>query len=255
MTLKSLGLALDVLAMFTKENPSWGLRDLSKEMGVNHTVLYRILRTFEERKIIVQDESSKKYQLGSGLASVLAAYKDQNKMSDLVYPVMKELSNTTRESVFLTWLIDDAGVTVEIAEGPSNIRFAVSKGTVTPLHAGASSKAILAFLSQEDKNRVLKKNLERLTSKTMTSKEKLMKELDKIQEDKWAYTFGEFSEDVFGLSTPIFDQLGNVIASLTIAGPVYRIDEERKDIMLKHLQEATAQITEYVNLFDRKMYH
>lgn len=255
MTLKSLGLALDVLAMFTKETPLWGLRDLSKEMGVNHTVLYRILRTFEERKIIVQDESSKKYQLGSGLASVLAAYKDQNKMSDLVYPVMKELSNTTRESVFLTWLIDDAGVTVEIAEGPSNIRFAVSKGTVTPLHAGASSKSIFAFLSEEDKNRILKKNLEQLTSKTVTSKKSLMKELDKIQRDKWAYTFGEFSDDVFGLSTPVFDHLGNVIASLTIAGPVYRINEERKDIMLKQLQEATAQITEYVNIFDRKIYY
>lgn len=255
MTLKSLGLALDVLEMFTKDTPSWGLRDLSKEMNVNHTILYRILKTYEEKKIIIQDQNTKKYHLGPGLAGVLSAYLHQNKLSDFVYPVMQELSQKTGESVFLTWLINDTGVTVEIAEGPSNIRFAVSKGTVSPLHAGASSKSILAFIPLGEQERILENELMQLTLNTRTEKEELFLDIEEIKRDGWAYTVGEFSDDVFGLSVPIFDQTGEVLASLTIAGPAYRINEERKMSMLSDLKKSVGQVTEFISLFDKKFYY
>lgn len=254
MTLKSLGFAIEVLSMFTKENPSWGLRDLSKEMKVNHTIIYRILRTFEDRKILIQNPDSKKYELGPGLAPLLAAYRIKNKMSDLILPIMEELSKETGESVFLTWKEGYEGVTVEIAESSSNIRFAVSKGTRTPLYLGASTKSIMAFLSEEEQKGIIAQGLKKMTEKSTTEKEKLLEDLKVIKERKWAYTEGEYSDDVFGISTPLFNSEGRIMASLTIAGPVYRINEENKKVILSMLLESTEKIAEIISIFDKNNY-
>src|SRR5699024_6806310 len=235
MTLKSLSLAIEVLSMFTKETPIWGLRDLSKEMDINHTVIYRILKTFEERKIIVQNPSSKKYQLGSGLLPLFVTYKSRNTLSDLVVPVMNELSEKTGESVFLTWKEVYEGITVEIVESSNNIRFTVSKGTRTPLYIGASTKSIMAFLTEQEKNEIVNQGIEKRTERSLATKEEIYRDLDMIKENKWAYTEGEYSDEVFGISTPIFDTHGDVIASLTLAGPTYRINEDKKKTILKDL--------------------
>nr|WP_316047533.1 helix-turn-helix domain-containing protein [Planococcus glaciei] len=54
MTLKTLENALDMLSYFTTDNPEWGLRDLAREMEINHTVLHRILKTYEKKGYIIQ---------------------------------------------------------------------------------------------------------------------------------------------------------------------------------------------------------
>lgn len=250
MTLKSLSLAIEVLSMFTKETPIWGLRDLSKEMDINHTVIYRILKTFEERKIIVQNPSSKKYQLGSGLLPLFVTYKSRNTLSDLVVPVMNELSEKTGESVFLTWKEGYEGITVEIVESSNNIRFTVSKGTRTPLYIGASTKSIMAFLTEQEKNEIVNQGIEKRTERSLATKEEIYRDLDMIKENKWAYTEGEYSDEVFGISTPIFDTHGDVIASLTLAGPTYRINEEKKETILKNLITYTDKVTDMLNIYD-----
>ncbi|MFM1655129.1 helix-turn-helix domain-containing protein [Brevibacillus sp. B_LB10_24] len=52
--------ALELLKSFTRENPVWGVRELSKELGMSHSVVYRILATFEKQGFLVKDEQTKK---------------------------------------------------------------------------------------------------------------------------------------------------------------------------------------------------
>jgi DNA-binding IclR family transcriptional regulator len=49
-----------LLKSFTRENPVWGVRELSKESGMSHSVVYRILATFEKQGFLVKDEQTKK---------------------------------------------------------------------------------------------------------------------------------------------------------------------------------------------------
>jgi DNA-binding IclR family transcriptional regulator len=254
MTLKSLNQALEVLEKFTKEEPVWGLRELSKSLDVNHTVIYRILQTFENKRFLVKDEKSKKYQLGPGILSLLSTYTSMTKLSDLIIPEMEKLSEITGESVFLTWRDGQGGTTVEIVESTHNIRFTVSVGTTTPLYIGASTKSIMAFLTKSEQEKILNSELKKRTKKTVTSKNILLKELDEISEKGWAYTEGEYSDDVFGISAPLFNKDNDVIASLTLAGPTYRIDEQKKEDILEQLLKYTEKINEITNVFDTDKY-
>lgn len=62
--LKTLDNALDLLKHFTREKPQWGVRELAKEMNISHTVVYRMLATFERYGFVKQEPKTKKYELG-----------------------------------------------------------------------------------------------------------------------------------------------------------------------------------------------
>lgn len=153
MTLKTLDNSLEVLKYFNKENPTWGVRELAKEMDISHSIIYRILATFEKQGFLIQNPETKKYELGLRFLEYGQMVKDKLNLSDFVLPIMINLADTIKESVFLTWLDGTDGVTVEIAESSQTIKFSVSIGTRTPLHIGASCKVIMAYLPEERKRR------------------------------------------------------------------------------------------------------
>lgn len=249
MKLKTLDNALEVLNYFTLQSPDWGLRDLAREMDMNHTVLNRILKTYEEHGFLIQNENTKKYRLGFKFLELSGVIKQKMKLSELVQPVMKELATTVKETVFLTLKDEDDGLTVEIAEYEQQLKFNVTIGTRTPLYVGASCKTIMAHLQKQEQLDLMDKELKVYTDKTITDQEVLFDELNDIKEKGWCYTEGEFSEEVFGIGTPLFNSTGSVIGSLTIAGPSYRMPEEKIEPALEVLSAKTKVIQHYFNEF------
>ncbi|WP_269409444.1 IclR family transcriptional regulator [Lentibacillus daqui] len=250
MTLKTLGTALDVLSKFTEQNSEWGLRELAKEMDMNHTVLYRILKTYESKGFLVQDHVTKRYELGSKMLDLLSAARHKVHLSDFAVPIMNSLSNETNESVFLTWRDGFAGTTVEISESPQQIKFAVSIGYKTPLYAGASCKVIMAFLPLEEQMKILQNGTKKFTDRTLVDKEEILSSLQEIKQQGWCYSEGEFSEDVFGIGVPIFGRDKKILGSLTVAGPIYRINPDKKSYFLDRLSKRKTEIEHYIQLLD-----
>lgn len=180
MTLKTLDNSLEVLKYFNKENPTWGVRELAKEMNISHSIIYRILVTFESHGFLIQNPETKKYELGLRFLEYGQMVKDKLNLSDFVLPIMKNLAETIKESVFLTWLDGKDGVTVEIAEGSQTIKFSVSMGTRTPLHIGASCKVIMAYLPEDRKKEIMEHGMKRLTPETITDPAEMIADLEKF---------------------------------------------------------------------------
>ncbi|MBP2258888.1 IclR family transcriptional regulator [Virgibacillus alimentarius] len=235
MILKTLDNAIQVLNCFTKEKKAWGVRELARKLETSHTAINRILVTFEKNNFLTQDPETKKYHLGLKFVEFSEIVRGQFSITEAIEPIMQEISRKTRESIFLTWKENDVGVTLGMAESEERIKFSVSIGTRTPLYVGASCKVMMAYLSREEQLSIIDKGLRKFTENTPQNKEQLLKELDEIKEQGWSFTDGEYSDQVFGLGVPIFDTNGRIIASITIAGPEYRITEEKKIEMLELL--------------------
>lgn len=249
MTLKTLENALDMLSYFTSENPEWGLRDLAREMNINHTVLHRILKTYEKKGYLIQNRSTKNYELGLKFLEFTSVIKQKMKLTEFIQPVMKELANAVNETVFLTLHDGDYGVTVEIAEYERQLKFNVTIGTRTPLYVGASCKTIMAYLPEEEQLEIINKGIKVFTDKTITDKEKLLVDLKDIKEKGFSFTKGEFSEAIFGMGVPLFNISGRVIGSMTVAGLIYRMPEEKVLENLEILRKKTDTIQQYFNKF------
>lgn len=240
--LKTLDNSLRVLTYFTKEKPSWGVRELAKEMDISHTIIFRIFSTFEKHGFLKKNEETNKYELGMRFLDYGFLLQDQLNIPNVIRPSMEELTEYTGESTVLTWLDGLEGVYVEIVESSRNIKFQESLGKRGPLYIGASHKVIMAFLPSHIQNRIFEQGLEKKTNKTMTDKNELIKDLQNIRKKGWGYSYGEYFEEVAALSVPLFNRNNDITASLTIASPRYRMSYDRAVYLLKPLQETQSEV-------------
>ncbi len=98
-----------------------------------------------------------------------------------------------------------------------------------PLHAGASSKVLLAYKEEPFVDLFLKERapLIRFTDATITDPVRLKSELGLIKKRGFAFSDQEVDSGVRGIGSPIRNHRGDVIAGLSIAGPAERIDDAR----------------------------
>lgn len=246
MILKTLDNAIQVLNCFTKEKKAWGVRELARELKTSHTAINRILKTYEKNGFLTQDKESKKYYLGLKFVEFSQIIRERMSITEDILPVMEKISELTKESIFLTWKENKEGVTLAIAESEERIKFSVSIGTRTPLYVGASCKVIMAYLSKDEQINVMEDGFQRFTVNTTNDMESLLKELNEIKKQGWSYTCGEYTDQVFGLGVPLFDKNDRVVASVTIAGPQYRLNDKKKKEMLHILLEETKEIQQMI---------
>lgn len=249
MILKTLDNAIQVLNCFTKEKKAWGVRELARELKTSHTAINRILKTYEKNGFLTQDKESKKYYLGLKFVEFSQIIRERMSITEDILPIMEKISELTKESIFLTWKENKEGVTLAIAESEERIKFSVSIGTRTPLYVGASCKVIMAYLSKDEQINVMEDGFQRFTVNTTNDMESLLKELNEIKKQGWSYTCGEYTDQVFGLGVPLFDKNDRVVASVTIAGPQYRLNDKKKKEMLHILLEETKEIQQMIYNF------
>ena len=243
--LKTLDNALHILTYFSKDRSQWGVRELAKEIGMNHSVVYRILATFEHHGFLIQDKITQKYSLGFKLLEYGSIIRDRTKVTTVIYPILKQMAENSGETVFLSLRDGLQGVLLERADSPNPVKFTNSVGARSPLYVGATNRAMMAYLSQEEQEMIIAQGLKTITGKQIT-REQLMENLIKIRQNGWAYSEGEITEATFGIGAPLLNVKDQVIASVSISGPQYRMTQENFKKTLKILLQGRDQIQDFL---------
>jgi len=248
MTVKTLKNSLDILECFATTESALGVREISRMTKLHTSVVQRTINTFTEAGYLLQDEATKKYKLGYKMFIFHDALSNTNDPHFTIYELMQSLASEINESVFLTYMDNEYGVTTKIAESNKNIKYAVSLGTKTPLYIGASCKVMFAYLDEERQLELLayfhEKQSDEEHKKLLAN---LQEELQAIRQNNWCVTVGEYNEHAFGISVPLFNHKKEIIASLTISGLVYDIDEQREKYMLEQLVKIAHQIQSHIS--------
>jgi len=248
MTVKTLKNSLDILECFATTENALGVREISRMMKMPTSVVQRTINTFTEAGYLIQDESTKKYKLGYKMFlfyDVLSHTKDPH---STIYELMGNLASEINESVFLTYMDNEYGVTTKIAESNKNVKYAVSLGTKTPLYIGASCKVMFAYLEEDRQLELMAFFHEEQSKEEQVSfLASLKEELQQIRQNNWCVTIGEYNEHAFGISVPLFNYKKEITASLTISGLVYDLDDQREKNMLEQLVKVAQQIQSHIS--------
>ncbi len=103
----------------------------------------------------------------------------------------------------------------------------VQLGEPFPLHAGASSKALLAFLpASEQEEYLAQDSLSPMTSHTITDPARLRKELAAIRAAGFAMSFSERDASAGSVAAPVFGHEGIPVGVISVSGPVERFQAE-----------------------------
>lgn len=199
-----------------------GLSEIARAVGVDKATTLRILTTFEQLGAVRQDEASRGYRLGPNMSTLAAAPPPD--LREVTRPLMNRLWEATGETVCLVLPNGYERVHVEVLPGRHELRFDPVIGLTWPLYVGASGKAMLAFMSKARLDElVAATGLAPGRSRRASDEGQLRRELAKIRRDGYAVSSGETVEGGAVVAAPIFDRLGDVVASIALRGPSVRL--------------------------------
>ena len=215
--------AVGVLFLFAHSSGTLGVTEISRELGVSKAVVHRILASLCERGLLIADPQSRRYALGPAVMELAAAYRDQLDVRTLALDEMRRLSAEMDETATLSVRYGNRRVYVDQITPPREVKMTVPIGGSFPLHAGASSKAFLAWLNTEGIDRYLAENpLDALTGATIVSADELRAELGRIRLQGFAVSLGERQHDAGSVAAPILDHNHEPVAVISVCGPIDR---------------------------------
>ena len=224
--------ALAVLdLMVSSDRPDLGVSEIARELDLSKAVVHRVLMTLVARDYVQADPTSRRYRLGPMALVLGSAYLDRLDLRSLALPRLQELSSRTGETATLSLRNGWSRMYIEQVTPEREIRMSVVIGKTFPLHAGSSSKAFLAFLSQQEQEDYLARaELDALTGSTITDPDTLRTVLSEVRERGYAVSLEERQAGAASIAAPVLDRSGRPIAVISVCGPVERFRPQLDDV-------------------------
>jgi len=209
---------MELLGAVEQREAGMTISDLIVVLGLPRTTVYRILNTLQRHDMVRRDDAGV-YHLGGRLltlASHVIARSSDIDIAAICQPVLDRLATELGDGVKLS-ILDAEGVLV-LAAAPGRREYAltVAPGQRMPVHAGAASKLLLAYLEPAELELWLSKPLIGYTSKTITDPKRLRGELLRIRRLGWAQDKGENAPSIHAYAAPVFTKSGKMVAALSI---------------------------------------
>lgn len=244
MTINSVDKAITILNCFTAKKSVLGVGEISAETGYTPSTVSRLLSTMERRGVVERARNSRKYQLGYRIHLWEAFGQSHNTLPKFAKPVMERLRDKCGEEVSLYVVSDSHRTCIERVPSRHAIAMSGFIGAKLPLHTGASGQVLLAYLPIDKRNEFFEKqSLERFTKHTIIDRDELEIRLKKIREQGYAVSKEEREPGAYSIVAPVWDTKDHIAASLSIAGPIYRLSDDQLKLNITEIISAADRIS------------
>lgn len=246
---QSVERALSILEALANGNrKGLGVTRLAQKTGLHKSTVHRLIGTLLSKGYIEKDLESDNYKLGMKILLLGSAILDNMDLRTIARPYIQKLLNITKETVHLSVLDKYEAVYIDKFESPdSRIRLNSQIGKRVPLHCTAVGKILLlGYGGEELQEYVERKGLNKFTKNTITTLEELNRELATVATNGYAIDDVEFEEGIRCVAAPIYDRTGNIIAALSVSGPVINVTTKRLpyiiEVLVAHAKEISYQL-------------
>ncbi len=216
-----------MLLVFSEAEPELTLTEVSARLGMHKSTVYRMLATLESRRFVQRDAVSGKYRLGTRILELACLVAEHSDLQRQARPYLYRLAEQYQETADLSILDEGEVVYLEVAESPQRVKLAARPGQRLPVHATASGKAFLAYMSPEEVSNLLPDPPGRFTDTTLTSLDQLSEDLRLAHERGFAISLQEYEQGINAVAAPVLDVHGWPTAAIAIAGPAFRLSANR----------------------------
>ena len=219
---RALAKGLSVLGLFDAENREWTLDEIAERAGLPRMTAYRMIRTMEAARYLVRDAVTNRYHLGPALLAATYLSEGYAELVEIAKPYLRELTEKTGESATLAVEVDGVAVSVDLVDTPRPFLREVAVGRIIGDTANANGKVFAAFKGGSERAAILAQPHPQITPNTVTDPAELAAELDGVARDGVAFDMEERNTGTCAVAAPVRDQLGKVIAALSIVVPTGR---------------------------------
>lgn len=235
---------IDILLLFNDKHSTWSIPDLVRQTGLPRSTLYRYLGSLRKARLLTEHRHGV-YKLGPRIQLLASVARSSVDTIQLARSEMLKHLEMFNETVLFNERVDYEVVTLERIESRHRLRLASTRGSLLPWPATASSKLLLAYAPDIEKERFWAvAHPVAFTARTIPNREAMEAELACIRRQGYAYSDEERDEGVIGVAVPIIVQ-GQCYRGISIVAPKFRVSAETLKRMLEELMAAAKVIAEH----------
>ncbi len=240
-TVQSVDRAVTILEILAR-NGEAGVTDLARELAVHKSTAFRLVAALERRDLVEQTAGRGKYRLGTGILRLAGATTSRLDLVQESRQMSRALAQRTGETVNIAVLSDGAALYMDQVAGSSALQPHNWVGQRIPLHATSNGKVLLSGLERADVARQVPV-LRAYTANTITTLDGFLRELDDVRQRGFAIAIDELEIGLTAVAAPIRNVHSEVIASMSISGPTFRLDARRVPPMSEAVIAAADEVS------------
>lgn len=244
----AVGRALDILELLAAHPGGRALTELSDALKMPKNAVFRITGVLVSRGYLSRD-SERRFRLTPRFVTLARSGEDDRPLTGVALPAMRTLRDVTRETVQLGVRSGDGGVIVEALDGLYPLRIVADRGLRFPLHNNAPGKLLLAFAPTDEREDLLRTlPLTASTPRTITDRDALRKECERIVARGYSTDFAEADEGIHCVASAIHGRHGTLVGTVWISGPSRRLTKEAFPDAGRHVKAAADEMTRQLQL-------
>src|SRR4051794_16204572 len=240
-SVQSVDRALTILELLAREGDA-GVTEIAAELGVHKSTAFRLLATLESHRLVEQDGDRGRYRLGVGNLRLAGATTARLDLVSEARPVCRQLAADTGETGNITLRSETSALYLDQVAGSSALQSHNWVGQHIPLHATSNGKVLISELDDAELKAAVRE-LPRLTDRTVKKRSELKAQLEHIREVGYAVVVDELEVGLTAAAAPIRNAHGDIVASMSISGPTFRLTEERLEETVPLLVAAATEVS------------
>ncbi|WP_109473199.1 IclR family transcriptional regulator [Ornithinimicrobium cavernae] len=196
---------------------------VATRVGVSTPTAYRLMGAMAQHRLL--DVDGRTYGLGSKLLELGSRAHRGVDVRAAALPHLRHLSTESAETVELQIRTGHRRVPIEMIVGSRTVRTAGELGVPLPVHVGASSRVLLAWLDEEQAMRLARESADELPDHPWDPEQYLTR-LRLVREQGWEYSRGERDPETSAVSAPVRDRNGYVVAAVVVSSTLTRLADE-----------------------------
>ena len=253
---QSVERTLDILESLVDCDSEVGLVEISQAVVLPLATVHRLLGTLIRRGYVKQNRQNRKYALGFRALQMGNDMRQRFSLRLEARPFLHRLMMSTGESANLAVLDDGEVVYIDQAQSSKILRMFTQLGNRMSAHSTGSGKVMLAFAAAEAAEGVLRRyGMPSWTPRTITDAARFRDELSRIRAQGFALDDEEHEVGVRCLAVPVRDGSSQVVASLSVSGPVTRLGDDQINKFTPEIVECGKQLSSRLGFVDAVAAH
>lgn len=242
--LQTIEKASETLALFDREHPEWGVREVAEALGQAKSSAHDLLTSLAQVGLLCKTPEGR-YRLGWRLVTLSETLLATTELRRVARPILEDIAAQYRETLHLAVLDDTKVVYVDKLEGHQAVRVELTYlGTRLYAHCSALGKVLLAYQPEPAVKRIVKvEGLPQFTPNTITEEAELHQALAKIRKQGYAYDLEEILPDLCCVGAPIRNHSGWVVAAMSMSVPASRFQRMQSEFR-KAIVRGAKQVSE-----------
>ncbi|MDY6064937.1 MAG: IclR family transcriptional regulator [Finegoldia sp.] len=234
---------IKILKEVSKYEKGLSMTDIAEKTDIPKSTLSPILKTLVEGNFL--ELSNNQYLIGFEVYKLASSYTKKSDAISIIKSYMKNIVEECNEICQLGIYEDGMVFYIAKVEPRQSIKIVSSVGSRLAANAPALGKALISKFDDSYIREFFKDKMVKYTENSTVNMDELIGQVRDVRENGYALEYGEISDDIRCIATPL-EVDGDIVAAMSISIPNYRAGEE-------NLNRCTRVLLKYKKIIEKNL--